>query len=62
MVLIFEIGTADLGVKMEKIPVVIKERFYVTTSLSDSWKAFTPLHTAWSYSWEIFTPVGSSVL
>ena len=24
---------------MEKIPGVIKERFYVTTSLSDSWEA-----------------------
>ena len=29
-------GTADIGVKMEKIPGVIKGRFYVTTSLSDS--------------------------
>ena len=37
-------GTADLGVKMEKNPGVIKGRFYVTTSLSDSWEAFTPLH------------------
>ena len=36
-------GTADLGVKMEKIPGVIKGKFYVTTSLSDSWEAFTPL-------------------
>ena len=38
------VGTADLGVKMEKNPGVIKGRFYVTTSLSDSWEAFTPLH------------------
>ena len=37
-------GTADLGVKIEKIPGVIKGRFYMTTSLSDSWEAFTPLH------------------
>ena len=37
-------GTADLGVKMEKSSGVIKGRFYVTTSLSDSWEAFTPLH------------------
>ena len=36
--------TADLGVKMEKMPGVIKGRFYVTTSLSDSWEAITPLH------------------
>ena len=39
-----EMGPTDLGVKMEKIPGVIKGRFYVTTSLSDSWEAFTPLH------------------
>ena len=37
-------GTADLGVKMEKIPGVIMGRFYVTISFSDSWEAFTPLH------------------
>ena len=33
---------SDLGVKMEINPGVIKERFYVTTSMSDSWGAFTP--------------------
>ena len=38
------LGTADLGVKMEKNSGVIKGRFYVTTSLSDSWEALTPLH------------------
>ena len=43
-------GTADLGVKMEKNSGVIKGRFYMTTSLSDSWEAFTPLHGRWSYS------------
>ena len=37
-------GHTDIGVKMEKNPGVIKGRFYVTTSLSDSWEAFTPLH------------------
>ena len=36
-------GPIDLIVKMAKIPAVIKGRFYVTTSLSDSWKDFTPL-------------------
>ena len=40
----FYYGIADLGVKMEKNFGVIKGRFYVTTSLSDSWEAFTPLH------------------
>ena len=35
-------GTADLGVKLEKIPGVIKGRFYVSAPLSDSWKNFTP--------------------
>ena len=35
---------ADLGVKMVKFSGVIKGRFYMTTSLSDSWEAFTPLH------------------
>ena len=39
-----KISPIDLGVKMEKIPGVIKGRFYVTTSLSDSWEPFTPLH------------------
>ena len=34
--------TADLGVKMEINLGVIKGRFYVTTSMSDSWEAFTP--------------------
>ena len=37
-------GTADLGVKMENFSGVIKGRFYVITSLSDSWEAFTPVH------------------
>ena len=37
-----ECGPTDLGVKMEKIPGVIKGRFYVITPLSDLWKAFTP--------------------
>ena len=37
-------GTADLAVKLEKNSGVIKGRFYVTISLSDSWEAFTPLH------------------
>ena len=37
-------GTPDLGVKMKKVPGVIKGRFYVTTPLSDSWEAFTPTH------------------
>ena len=37
-------GTPDLGIKMKKIPRVIKGRFYVTTPLSDSWEAFTPIH------------------
>ena len=37
-------GPTDLGVKMGKNSGVIKGRFYVTTSLSDSWEAFTPLH------------------
>ena len=37
-------GPTDLGVKMEKNPGVIKGRFYVITSLSDSWEAFTPVH------------------
>ena len=41
---IYATGTADLGVKMEKNSGVIKGRFYVTTSLSDSWEALTPLH------------------
>ena len=36
-------GTPDLGVKIKKIPGVIKGRFYVTTPLSDSWEAFTPI-------------------
>ena len=36
---------SDLGVKMEINPGVIKERFYVTTSMSDSWGAFTPAQT-----------------
>ena len=35
----------DLGIKMEKITGVIKGRFYVITSLSDSWETFTPPHT-----------------
>ena len=30
--------------KNGKNPGVIKERFYMTTSLSDSWGAFTPPH------------------
>ena len=35
------VATADLGVKMAKIP----GRLYVTTnSLSDSWEAFKPPH------------------
>ena len=34
----------SLGVKKGKFSGVIKGRFYVTTSLSDSWEAFTPLH------------------
>ena len=38
------VATADLGVKMEKVPGVIMGRFYVTTPLSDSWEAFTPPH------------------
>ena len=42
--IIYRVGTADLGVKMEKFSGVIKGRFYMTTSLSDSWEAFTPLH------------------
>ena len=42
--LITRFGTADLGVKMEKNSGVIKGRFYMTTSLGDSWEAFTPLH------------------
>ena len=37
-------GPTDVGVKMGKIPGVIKGRFYVITSLSDSWEAFTPPH------------------
>ena len=37
-------GPTDLGVKNGKNSGVIKGRFYVTTSLSDSWEAFTPLH------------------
>ena len=37
-------GPTYLGVKMEKNSGVIKGRFYVTTSLSDSWEALTPLH------------------
>ena len=41
---LWHIGTADRGVKMEKNPGVIIGRFYVTTSLSDSWEPFTPLH------------------
>ena len=40
------VGPTDLGVNKEKIPGVIKGRFYVTTSLSDSWEAFTSLHAA----------------
>ena len=46
---------------MEKIPGVIKGRFYVTTSLSDSSEAFTPLHAGVTLR-RFFTPVGSSVL
>ena len=38
------VGPTDLGVKNGKFSGVIKGRFYVTTSLSDSWEAFTPLH------------------
>ena len=34
----------DLGVKMAKIPGIIMGRFYMTTSLSDSWEDFTPPH------------------
>ena len=37
-------GPTDLGVKMGKNSGIIKGRFYVTTSLSDSWEDFTPLH------------------
>ena len=37
-------GPTDLGVKKGKFSGVIKGRFYVITSLSDSWEAFTPLH------------------
>ena len=37
-------GPTDLGVKNGKNSGGIKGRFYVTTSLSDSWEAFTPLH------------------
>ena len=38
-------GTADLGVaKNGKFSGVIKGRFYMTTSLSDSWEAFTSLY------------------
>ena len=37
-------GTADIGVKLEKIPGVIKGRFYMNAPLSDSWEAFTPPH------------------
>ena len=35
----------DVGVKMEKIPGVIKGRFFVATSLIDSWEDFTLPHT-----------------
>ena len=38
-------GPTDLAVKMEKIPGVIKGRFYLSTPLIDSWEAFTPPHT-----------------
>ena len=38
------ISPTDLGVKMGKIPGVIKGRFYVSASLSDSWETFTPPH------------------
>ena len=38
-------GTTDLGVRVEKIPAVVKRRLNVTTSLSDSWEAFTPPYT-----------------
>ena len=37
-------STADLDVKLAKIPGVIKGRFYVSASLSDSWESFTPPH------------------
>ena len=37
-------GTADLSVKKGNNSGVIKGRFYMTTSLSDSWEAFTPLY------------------
>ena len=36
-----EHGPTDLGVKNGKNS---EGKFYVTTSLSDSWEAFTPLH------------------
>ena len=35
-------GPTDLGVKIRKIPGVIKGRFYVSAPLSDSWETFTP--------------------
>ena len=34
----------DVGVKMEKIPGVIKGRFYMSALLIDSWETFTPSH------------------
>ena len=55
-------STADLGIKMEKIPEVIKVRFYATTSLSDSWEAFTPLHAGVTLGRFIHQLHGSSVL
>ena len=51
-------GTTDLGVRMEKIPGVVKRWLNVTTSLSDSWEAFTPPYAGR----ESFTLVGSSIL
>ena len=47
---------------MAKIPGVIKGRFYVTTSLSDSWEGFTPSRASWSYPREIFILVSSTFL
>ena len=54
-------STVDLGVKLGKIPGVIKGRFYVSAFLSDSWEALAPPHAAVTLG-RFLQPVGSSVL